>query len=508
MVERPNILLIMADQLSARFLPFYGNTVVQAPTLKALASESVIFDSAYCPSPLCSPSRYAMLSSQMPSRIGAYDNANEVSSDIPMLAHYLREAGYKTALSGKMHFVGPDQLHGYEERLTTDIYPADFGWTADWNAEARPPWYYGTPAFMEAGPCRRTNQIDFDEEAVYKGRQFIYDAARSDGDQPFFLTVSLTHPHDPYYIHQKYWNLYSDEEIDLPELRTSPDKTDPHWKRLSELLNIDTAVDNSEEHIRRARRAYYGAISFVDDQIKLLFEALADAGMKDNTIVVFTADHGDMLGERGLWDKMVMWENAVKVPLLLAYPKMFKPKRVSEAVSTLDLLPTLVELAIKGSAPNYGMPIDGRSLISHLLGEADPHDDVFCEYMGEGTVAPLFMIRRGRYKYIRSLSDPEQLYDLANDPAEAINLASDINLAEVLESLRSDAADRWNDERVRAAVLSSQKRRICVDSALKKGRFTSWDFTPQFDGSRQYIRSDHVNGNIDKQEHNARLLIG
>ncbi|MDX1524207.1 MAG: sulfatase-like hydrolase/transferase, partial [Anaerolineae bacterium] len=141
--QRPNILLIMADQLAAPALPCYGHPLVKTPHLDQLAEAGVVFENAYCNSPLCAPSRFSMMTGQLPSRIGAYDNAAHFSADIPTIAHYLRAAGYSTCLSGKMHFVGPDQQHGFEERLTTDIYPSDYGWVPDWqNFEQRPSWYH------------------------------------------------------------------------------------------------------------------------------------------------------------------------------------------------------------------------------------------------------------------------------------------------------------------------------------------------------------------------------
>ena len=131
-----NILLVMADQMAPAALPIHGHPLTRMPVLSGLAEQGVVFDSAYCNSPLCSPSRAAFMSGRLPSKTGAYDNAAEFRSDIPTFAHYLRRAGYRTILSGKMHFCGPDQLHGFEERLTTDIYPADFGWTPDWDQPA------------------------------------------------------------------------------------------------------------------------------------------------------------------------------------------------------------------------------------------------------------------------------------------------------------------------------------------------------------------------------------
>ncbi|HMI36367.1 MAG TPA: sulfatase-like hydrolase/transferase, partial [Steroidobacteraceae bacterium] len=196
MKAQPNFLILMADQLSASALAAYGGPA-QTPHLDALVRQAVVFESCYCNSPLCAPSRFSFLSGQLPSKIGAYDNAAEFPAAVPTFAHYLRRAGYQTALSGKMHFCGPDQLHGFEERLTTDIYPADFGWTPDWERFAeRPAWYHTMDSVTQAGPCVRTNQIDFDDEVTYSSRQKLFDIARGRDHRPFCLVVSMTHPHD------------------------------------------------------------------------------------------------------------------------------------------------------------------------------------------------------------------------------------------------------------------------------------------------------------------------
>src|SRR5215210_5711497 len=183
----------MADQLAGPALPFHGHPEVNVPHLSALAAGGVVFDNAYCSSPLCAPSRFSLMSGQLPSRIGAYDNAAEFPAAIPTFAHYLRAAGYRTILCGKMHFVGPDQLHGFEERLTTDIYPSDFGWTPDWTKphERIDWWYHNLSSVTEAGVAEMTNQIEYDDEVAHFARQRIFDFARSGDARPFCLTVSF-----------------------------------------------------------------------------------------------------------------------------------------------------------------------------------------------------------------------------------------------------------------------------------------------------------------------------
>lgn len=198
--SKPNILFIMADQLAAQFLPFHGHPLVKTPNLSRLAREGVVFENAYSTSPLCAPARATVMNGLLPSRTGVYDNAAEFPSSIPTWAHYLRLLGYATCLSGKMHFVGPDQLHGLEERLTTDIYPADFGWTPDWRLrqERIDWWYHNMTSVLQPGIAEITNQLEFDDEVAFLAIRKIYDYARFTPDQPFCLMASFTHPHDPY----------------------------------------------------------------------------------------------------------------------------------------------------------------------------------------------------------------------------------------------------------------------------------------------------------------------
>ncbi len=501
MTKRPNILLVMADQMAPGFLPIHGHPVVKTPHLSTMAERGAVFDSAYCASPLCAPSRFSMMAGRRPSGIGAYDNAADFAADVPTFAHYLREAGYRTALSGKMHFCGPDQLHGFEERLTTDIYPADFGWTPDWeHADVRPSWYHNMLSVIQAGPCQRPNQLDFDEEVVYAARRYLFDAARGTDERPFCLVVSMTHPHDPYAILPEYWNRYREADIDLPKLATSPDPKDPHWRRLRHVSDADR-YEVTESHIRRARRAYYGAIGYVDDQLGCLVRTLKETGMEGDTIVLFTADHGDMLGERGLWYKMNWYENAARVPLGVKFPGENQGGRVAQSVSTIDLLPTLAEIAGDGKAPAYGAPIDGHSLLSHLS-NGSGHDEVLGEYFGEGAIAPLLMIRRGRFKYIRSKPDPEQLYDLVADPLEQVNLADSPAQAKTMGQFRSEAQLRWNEDALSGQVIASQRRRHLVGASMTKGEHTSWDYQPRRDASRSYMRN-HLE--LDDLEYRSRL---
>jgi choline-sulfatase len=423
----------------------------------------------------------------LPSRTRVYDNAAEFAADLPTYAHCLRRQGYRTVLCGKMHFCGPDQLHGFEQRLTTDIYPADFGWTPDWDhPEDRPSWYHNMNSVTQAGLCVRTNQLDFDDEVVFAAEREIFDKARGVDKRPLLLVASLTHPHDPYAITREYWDLYKDEEIDMPSAAIPPEALDPHSRRLRHVYALQ-AEPVTEAQIRAARRAYYGEVSYFDRNVGRLMKALEDCGLRDNTIVILVSDHGDMLGERGLWYKMSFFEAASRVPLIVSAPKIFAPGRVSASVSLIDIAPTLVDLA-GGDSQALREHFDGRSLVPHLKREGG-HDEAIAEYLAEGAIAPMVMIRRGNKKFIHSPADPDQLYDLTMDPGERKNLAEGAEAVSQVAAYRAEIAERWDLDALDAEVRASQRRRRLVDEALTQGESRGWDFQPFKDATRQYVRN-------------------
>jgi choline-sulfatase len=482
---RPNVLLILADQLAASWLPVYGHGMVRAPNLSALADGATVYDNAYCPSPLCAPSRASMLSGLLPSRTGVFDNAAEMRASLPTATHGLRARGYFTAVAGKMHFVGPDQLHGFEERLTTDIYPADMDWTPDWRLPLteRLPWYHTMESVLTPGVTAASLQQDYDDEVAFRATRKLFDLAREGPERPFFLAVSFTSPHDPWEVRRDYWDRYDRGAIDLPVVPRIPlSETDPHSRRLREMCGAEE-VELSEDQIRTARHGYYAAVSYLDDKVGELLRTLAEAGLDDSTAIVFTADHGEMLGERGLWYKMSFFEASARVPLMLRLPGGAASARVTAPVSLLDLAPTLLELTGGDAGDELADGLDGASLLGERSGP------VTGEYLAEGLRAPAVMIRRGRLKFVACPGDPDQLYDLDDDPDELVNLATDEARRSSVEEFRREVARRWDLEALGDRVLASQRERRCVVPALGKGAYASWDFVPSVEAHSQYVRS-------------------
>jgi choline-sulfatase len=345
-----------------------------------------------------------------------------------------------------------------------------------------------------AGVAEVTNQLLFDDEVGYHAVRALHDLARADDGRPWLLVASFTHPHDPYVTRREYWDRYEGVEIPMPTVSAESVVVDPHSLRLRDACAMES-TQIRDEHVRAARRAYMGNISYVDDWTGRLMATLASLGSADDTVVIVVADHGDMLGERGLWYKMNFFEGSARVPMIVHAPQRFAAHRVATPVSLVDVLPTILELAGE-SVANAVEPLAGQSLLSLCEGGVEERT-VVGEYMAEGSVAPIVMVRRGNLKYIHCQADPDQLYDLAADPHELVNLAADSTVQE----LRAEVAQRWDLDRLTGEVLADQARRRLVGGALRTGTFTPWDYTPPRRGESEYMRN-HLD--LNEVERTAR----
>ena len=480
----PNVLLVMADQLVPFLTGAYGHPVVQTPHLDGLAAGGVRFDAAYTPYPLCAPARAAFMTGRYASSLGCYDNAAVLPSDEPTIAHYLTDAGYDTVLSGKMHFVGPDQLHGFRRRLTTDIFPAGLDWvpTTDENGKfVRGGHAHGyVPPNVGVAPW--TKFLSYDEETHFRALEYLRERARTGADDPFFLVASYHHPHDPFLVTQELWDLYERADIEVP---VRPERLEETYSAMDRWANEAHGTDEVDlddpDALRALRRAYYGLVTYVDRKLGELLAALEQTGQARDTIVVFTSDHGDMLGERRMVQKRSFYEWSARIPLVLRFPDGSRAgTRVAEPVSLLDLLPTLLDLAAVPEEER--MPLDGTSL---LAAAADRH--VLAEYHVEKVRAPCFMARRGRWKYVYVHRHDRQLFDLEADPGEWTNLAGRPELREVERGLETLILQRFDPDRIEADGAASVRRRELIRRAMERNA-TRWDYEPVVDVTTQYVR--------------------
>lgn len=501
-MQPPNIVVIQADQMAAQALGAYGDTAALTPNMDALAAGGAVFDRAYCNTPLCAPSRASMMTGRMPSDVDCLDNGDDFAASVPTFAHRLRILGYHTALIGRMHFIGPDQHHGFEERLTTDVYPADLDMVPDWNRPLadKLQWYHEADPVFTAGAATANVQQDFDDEVIFRSLRHLNDRKRANqaagADRPFLMVTSFIHPHDPYEPPREHWDRFAEVDIPDPAHPEVPDAAlDPHSHRLRTMCGLDEREPGIDD-VRRARRAYYAAISYIDDHVGAVRHRLEELGLAENTVIIVTSDHGDMLGEKGLWYKMSPYEQSSRVPLIMGGPaEVVAPGRFANPVSLVDLAPTLLEIARGGAGEDSGEDegLAGTSLLETMRRETSGQQksegrDIVIEYFAEGTYRPQVTLIRGQFKLTICPGDPELLFDLGADPDELVNRAADPGCAQVLNSMRAEIDARYDLEHLEEHVLGSQKSRQLVADALKRGRVRHWDFDPEPENG--YVRGD------------------
>ncbi|PFG29720.1 choline-sulfatase [Paramicrobacterium agarici] len=481
-MDRPNILLIVVDQMAHDVISALGHPSVVTPHLDELVDQSAVFENAYCTSPICLPSRASLLTGRLGRNLGIYDNGSELPARVPTLAHHLNRAGYTTVLSGKMHFAGPDQMHGFDERLTSDSAPASYALTPDWTdgATANP----GTSVTRLRGdPVQPwSQQLAYDEEVLHTSLTRL--RALAADSVPFLLCSSFVHPHDPFIVPAEYWHRYDDVEIPPPNDPAVPfDELHP----FDQWIQIHHEADRfplSEQETQTARRAYFAVVSYVDDLVGRLLAELDRLGLRDDTVVVFTSDHSEMLGEHGMWFKRTYREGSAKVPLLVSGTGV-QPGRRPGVVSLVDLTPTLMEIGNVPDAAAHIAELDGESLAPVLHDPRSPgRDEAEFEYLAEGTLEPLLALRAGRYKYVYVRNQPALLFDLDADPHELRNLAPLPDDAGIVDRLRERLLSHVDIDALDADVRASQRQRHVTMAGTPPDR--SWDISPSRTAIRLY----------------------
>ena len=449
---KPNILFLMSDQHTQKVAGCYGDPLVRTPNLDRLAARGVVFDNAYCPSPICTPSRMSLLTGRWPVTQSCWTNADMLASDIPTYLHGLGAAGYRPALVGRLHSVGPDQLHGYSEREVGDHSSN---------------WIGGRPHDM--GVLDRTNdpfRVSLERSGSGQSAYEMHDvdvadaacawlerhaARRSAGDrQPFALGVGFMLPHQPYVARAQDYALYAGS-IGLPQI-PKPDASHDH-PYLVKWRHITGTADITQGETLRARAAYYGLVTRIDSLMGRVLDRLAAAGLADDTIVAYTSDHGDQLGERGLWWKQTFYDESAKVPLIVSWPGALPMgERRSQVVNLVDLGPTLLAAV---DAP--ALPVtDGASFLAVARNARAPWFNLtYSEYCTDGTArwdggnaVVQRMVRCDDWKLVYFHGYRPQLFDLQQDPHETTDLGDDPRYAATRERLLKLLLAGWNPDAI------------------------------------------------------------
>ncbi len=474
-----NILLIMCDSLAAQFCSVYGDRAGATPHLQKLAETGVTFDRAYCNSPLCTPSRASCMTGRHVSEIGALDNAGSFSTEWPTLGHNLGGVGYDTAIIGKMHFVGHDQHHGFDQRIALNTDYAfghrvrDYQLAYDWDQPSA-----GNPIgknWMGPSYVQRPNwdffPLHYDRDEQIHAEALTYLDKRRGQDAPFFACASYHAPHNPFWIPERFRERFAQASLDLPTDVRDPACIMDRW--LNDFHHVPEIAEQLQtpENLRWLYETFYGMVLDLDQRVGELLERLEVCGLADSTAVVFTSDHGDMMGQRGMIQKRYFYEPAVRVPLIARLPgaaPRAAGSRIDTPVSLIDMLPTFAELASTPAVP--GVP--GRSLAGAMqTGETLPSKTQFCEYHGEGVHAPCFLAIRDQYKLIHIHGHDECFFDLADDPGELTNRIDDPPHQSTIESMRNELLAQFDPPAIdRAARQSQQNRKTIFAAAQASGK--------------------------------------
>lgn len=416
-----NLIIMMADELSGRTLGCYGHPVVKTPHIDALAARGTRFASAYTNSPLCMPARACFATGQYVHQTGYWDNVLAYDGEATSWGHRLQTAGNRVTSIGKLHYTSEQAPGGIDEQIIP-MHVVDNGDVYGLMREDPPARPQSAQLAAKVG-AGESEYIRYDWRITELTEQWLQ--RRGSDERPWVLFVSWLAPHFPLVVPQEYLDRYRRNDIPLPKsLHDEGHHGHPWWETFHRCYDFDRYF-RDDEHRRDAIHAYYALCSFVDDNVGRVLRALHEAGLEGDTDVVFTSDHGDNLGARGLWGKSTMYEESVGIPLVLAGPGRVPAGEVCRTpVSLVDFYPTILDaVGLSPTRREQGLP--GRSLYAVAHCGYDAERTVFSEYHGSCATTGSFMLRRGRFKYVHYTRYEPQLFDLESDPQERTNLAKE-----------------------------------------------------------------------------------
>jgi choline-sulfatase len=470
-----NLLFIMSDEHNRRVMGAAGHPMIRTPHMDALAAAGTRFTSAYCNSPICVPSRASFATGRYVHQIRFWDNAIPYDGSIPSWAHRLRAAGHRVVSIGKLHYRDAEDDNGFTEEVMPLHVVDGVGDLLGLIREDTPPRKAALRLAEEAGRGDSSYQ-GYDDRITAAAEQWLRDrgaeAASGRADKPWVLFVSLVCPHFPLIARPEWYDLYPEDQVPWPLFYDAAARpSHPFLDAMRASAIYDDAFD--AVRVRRAIAAYFGLVSFLDDNIGRLRRALDAAGLAGDTRVIYASDHGDNLGNRGLWGKSNMYEDSAGIPLLMAGPGIAQGAVCHAPVSLVDAFPTI--LACTGVAPDPAdADLPGASLFDVARGTAPPRT-VLSEYHASGSVTGAFMIRKGDFKYVHYVGMPPQLFDLAADPDEARDLAREPGYAGLVADCEAALRRVVDPDAADARARADQRARIEAaggrDAIIARGTF-------------------------------------
>ena len=450
-----NVLFILSDEHNRDISGCYGNQIVKTPNIDSLSARGTTFDNAYCNSPICVPSRASLATGAYPHQTRYWDNAHPYDGSAPTWHHHLRETGHDVASIGKLHYRSPEDDAGFSE-IQHPIYVPDGQGDVIGLLRKNGRPRKAASAMAEKAGSGSSGYSDFDNRVAGAAANWLTNRPAASA-KPWVLYVSFVLPHFPLIAPKEFFDMYADVPIPMPDQYDPAERpSHPGVDAYRTSFNYDDYFD--EKTLRVALQAYYGMCSFLDHNVGRVLSALSEAGLEDDTLVIYASDHGESLGNRGLWGKSVFYEDSAAIPMMMAGPGVATGTRCATPVSLVDIYPTVVQVA-GGTLDERERTLPGSDL-RDLARETDPTRVAFSEYHAAGSTAGGFMLRKGDWKLIYYVGHPPQLFNLAQDPREASDLSGQERTAAIQAELEAELRRIVDPEVADAMAFSDQAKRI------------------------------------------------
>ena len=473
-----NVLFLCSDQHARNALGCYGHPLVQTPNLDALAARGTRFTTAYTNSPICVPARASMATGRYLHQHGAWSSAEPYDGRIKSWGHRIMENGGRAASAGKLHYRSGEDANGFDPELLA--MHMGVGWTTAL-LRGDTPALDSNPDFAGQVGRGESEYTRYDRATCKAACQWLREEAPRDETHPWGLFVSFVCPHNPLTAPEEFSAWYSLHDIEMPRGYSGEHRNyHPVVEVMEGCFNYDQFF-RDEAHVREARRAYYGLCSFMDQQVGLVLETIEETGQTGRTLIIYTADHGEMLGHMGLWAKSLMYEDSAGVPMIVAGPGIPTGAIVETPVSHVDCYPTILD-ATGVTRSDEETTLPSRSLVD-LANGGRPERAVLCEYHDGGAITGMFMIRADQWKYVSYPGYEPQLFDLHSDPDELVDRAGDPDCTEVRGRCDAKLRTVVDPEAVNTRVFADQQRLIETmggrEAVLADGdRYSEYSYTP------------------------------
>ena len=458
-----NLLILLSDEHNKRMLGVSGHSHVKTPNLDKLANEGTLFNNAYCNSPICVPSRAILATGRYNAEIGYWDNADPYDGNIPSWGHRAVQGNCDAVSIGKLHFLDDQAPTGFSEQINPLNVVGGVGDLLGLIRQELPVRKGAANMAKDVG-SGETTYSNYDKQIAKDAKNWISNRKKS--DKPWVLFVSFVCPHFPLIAPEEFYNMYPESEVPWPLLyEESQRSSHPYYEAMRKCMNYDDYFD--EEKVRKATSAYFGLCSFLDYNIGTVLSALDNSDFADNTNIIYTSDHGDALGMRGMWGKSTMFEESAGVPMIIKGPNLPVSKKVKTPVSLVDIFPTVIDsLELDKNIKDDNLP--GKSLLIIANEDDDYQRVVLSEYHAAASPVGAFMLRKGKYKYVYFAEGYKpQLFNLEEDQFEENDLALDKNFTNIVDDFYKDLLDICDPEEVNKRAKKEQNETILKHGGIE-----------------------------------------